>query len=160
MQLRRDALPALEANGVKLLVVGIGSLASGRDFCECTGLAESMLFVDESPETRTYEAVGTRNSQRDATKNGGQVFEGVGSMWSKATTAAIEERGRDDLNAITGSLFNPGIYKPLMPQSIEATLVQGASFVFDGKDALLEHYDESSGAHVPLEELLEAALSK
>lgn len=159
-QLRRDALPALEEGGVGLVVVGIGSLESGREFCARTGLAESMLLVDESAETAAYAAVGTRNSQRDAAKNNKQIFEGVGSMWSAATTDAIEERGKDDLNAITGSLFNPGIYKPLMPKSIEATLVQGASFVFDGKDALLEHYDESSGAHVPLEELLEAALSK
>ena len=43
--------------------------------------------------------------------------------------------------------------------STEATLVQGASFVFDGKQTLLEHYDESSGAHVTIEELLEAALA-
>mmetsp|Transcript_6791 Transcript_6791/g.10319 ORF Transcript_6791/g.10319 Transcript_6791/m.10319 type:complete len:118 (+) Transcript_6791:464-817(+) len=117
-----------------------------------------MLLVDNTEETEAYQVVGTRNSQRD--DKGKQVFEGVKSMWSSATTDAIKERGRDDLNGITGSLFKPGIYKPMMPKTIEATLVQGASFVFDGKDALLEHYDESSGAHVSVEELLNAALTK
>mmetsp|Transcript_1839 Transcript_1839/g.2715 ORF Transcript_1839/g.2715 Transcript_1839/m.2715 type:complete len:82 (-) Transcript_1839:259-504(-) len=81
-------------------------------------------------------------------------------MWSSSTTDAIQDRGREDLNAITGNLFQPGPYKPLMPSTIEATLVQGASFVFDGKKPLLEHYDESSGAHVTIEELLDSALSR
>jgi len=158
VQLKRDALPALTNAGVKLLVVGIGSLESAREFSDRTGLPAEMVLVDESKETGAYKSVGTRNSQRD--NNGKQIFEGISSMWSGATNDAIKERGREDLNAITGSLFDPGIYKPMMPKSIEATLVQGASFVFDGKDALLEHYDESSGAHVTIEELLEAALSK
>mmetsp|Transcript_3498 Transcript_3498/g.5421 ORF Transcript_3498/g.5421 Transcript_3498/m.5421 type:complete len:82 (-) Transcript_3498:273-518(-) len=81
-------------------------------------------------------------------------------MWSQATTAGIEDRGKDDLNTVTGGLFNPGPYKPLMPINMEASFVQGASFVFDGKNAILEHYDESSGAHVSIEKILEAALSK
>mmetsp|Transcript_16299 Transcript_16299/g.16468 ORF Transcript_16299/g.16468 Transcript_16299/m.16468 type:complete len:84 (+) Transcript_16299:461-712(+) len=76
-------------------------------------------------------------------------------MWSSATTDAIKERGRDDLNSVTGNIFNPGPFKPTMPSSIEATLVQGGSFVFDGTTkTLLEHYDESSGAHITIEELL------
>lgn len=159
VELKRDALPALEENGVKLFLVGIGSLESGQTFSERTGFPQDMLLVDESEETEAYKSIGTRNSQRDPSTNK-QIFEGVESMWSSATADAIETRGRDDLNAITGNLFKPGIYKPMMPKTVEATLVQGASFVFKGKEALLEHYDESSGAHVSVEELLEAALSK
>ena len=50
----------------------------------------------------------------------------------------------------------------MMPSTVEATLVQGASFVFTckGKEVLLEHYDASSGAHVSVDELLEIALLK
>ena len=48
----------------------------------------------------------------------------------------------------------------MMPSTVEATLVQGASFVFKGKEVLLEHYDASSGAHVSVDELLETALLK
>ena len=120
-----------------------------------------MLFVDTSDTSDTYAAAGTRNTKRDAA--GKAVFEGVGSMWSDATNNAIKERGRDDLNAITGSLFNPGIYKPLMPKgstmqrTFEQTMVQGASFVFEGETVLMEHYDESSGAHASLDELLRIA---
>lgn len=161
MQLQRDVIPALKQNQIGLLLVGIGSVESGRTFCEQTGFDINKLFVDDSSETKAYQSVGTRNSQRESSnKNNKQIFEGVGSMWSQATNDAIKDRGRDDLNAVTGSLFNPGPYKPLMPSSIEATLVQGASFVFQGRKTVLEHYDESSGAHLSIDDLLDAALSK
>lgn len=161
MQLRRDALPALEAAGVGLAVVGIGSLESGETFAERTEFPSSMIYVDESDESETYRAAGTRNTKRKP--DGKADFEGIGSMWSKATNSALEERGKQDLDAITGSLFKPGIYKPLMPKgstmarSMEKTMVQGGSFVFEGDEVLFEHYDESSGAHASIDDLLKAA---
>ena len=84
-------------------------------------------------------------------------------MWSAATNDALKERGKADLDAITGSLFKPGIYTPLMPKgstmtrSMEKTMVQGGSFVFEGDACLFEHYDESSGAHAGIDDILQAA---
>lgn len=140
-------------------MVGIGTVESGRTFAQQLGFPVDKLLVDDSEETEVYRGVGTRNSQRDD-ETGKQLFEGVGSMWSQATNDGIEERGRDDLNTVVGGLFKPGPYKPLMPTNMEATFVQGASFVFDGKRAILEHYDDSSGAHSSIDDLLAAALSK
>lgn len=165
MQLQRDALPALEEAGVKLLVVGIGSVEAGREFADALAFPRARLLVDESDESEAYRAAGTRNSQRDPS-TGKQVFEGVGSMWSDATTAALEARGKGDLDAITGTLFARGPYKPLLPKgktlfdprAIEKTLVQGGSFVFKGGEVLLEHYDASSGDHLKICALLDAAL--
>lgn len=165
MQLKRDALPELDAAGVKLFVVGIGSVESARTFCEQLEFPLERMLVDDSDETAVYQSVGTRNSQRDP-QTGKQIFEGVESMWSDATWQAIDSRGRDDLNAITGKPFQPGPYKPLMPKGstmargVEKTLVQGGSFVFDGRSTLLEHFDESSGAHVSIEEILDTALRR
>ena len=161
MQLRRDALPALEAANVGLAVVGIGSLDVGETFASRTEFPKSMLYVDDSDESETYRAAGTRNTKRKP--DGKADFEGIGSMWSQATNDALKERGKADLDAITGSLFNPGIYKPLMPKgstmtrSMEKTMVQGGSFVFEGDAVLFEHYDESSGAHAGIDDILKAA---
>lgn len=157
--MKRDVLPALEGQDIPLLVVGIGSVESGRSFAAQLDFPLHNLLVDTSEETEAFRSIGTRNSQRDA-DTGKQMFEGVESMWSQATTDGIEDRGKDDLKAITGNIFNPGPYKPLMPTNMEASFVQGASFVFEGKDSLLEHYDESSGAHVSIEELLDVVLPK
>lgn len=159
MQLTRDALPALTQQNVGLVVVGIGSVEAGRTFAERTGLPLDGLLVDDTEETIVYRAVGTRNSQRDPVTNK-QLFEGVGSMWSGATTDGIKARGRDDLNTVVGNPFRPGPFKPLLPTNMEATMVQGGSFVFEGTRALLEHYDVSSGAHLSLEELLAVALGE
>jgi len=160
VQLQRDVYPALQKNNIPLIVVGIGSVESGRTFADQLNFPSDLLFFDTTEQTRAYETIATRNSQRDP-ETGKQIFEGIESMWSPATTGALEDRGTDDLDSIVGKplLFQPGPYKPLMPATIEATLVQGASFVFDGKTTILEHYDESSGAHVTIEELLDAALS-
>jgi len=160
VQLQREVLPALQAQDIPLIVVGIGSVESGRTFADQLQFPTDVLFVDTTAQTRAYETIATRNSQRDP-DTGKQVFEGIDSMWIPATTAALDDRGKDDLDAIVGKpwLFQPGPYKPLMPVNIESTLVQGASFVLDGENTILEHYDESSGAHVTIEELLEAALS-
>ena len=161
MQLRRDALPALEKAGVGLAVVGIGSLDAGETFASRTEFPKSMLYVDDSDESETYRAAGTRNTKRKP--DGKADFEGIGSMWSQATNDALKTRGKKDLDAITGSLFKPGIYTPLMPKgstmtrSMEKTMVQGGSFVFEGDDVLFEHYDESSGAHAGIDDILKAA---
>ena len=88
-------------------------------------------------------------------------------MWSSATNDAIKARGRDDLNSITGNLFSPGPYVPLMPKgnglfdpkAMERTMVQGGAFVFEGSEAIFSHYDVSSGAHADLDELVRVATS-
>ena len=131
LQLKCVVLPALEEGGndIPLFVVGIGSVESGRTFTEQLRFPVESLLVDVSETTEVYCAVGTRNSQRDD-DTGKQIFEGVGSMWSQATNNGIKERGRDDLNSVTGGLFNPGPYKPLIPTNMEATFVQGGLVCF------------------------------
>ena len=66
-----------------------------------------MLYVDDSDESETYRAAGTRNTKRKP--DGKADFEGIGSMWSQSTNDALKKRGKADLDAITGSLFKPGI---------------------------------------------------
>lgn len=159
VQLKRDVIPALEERDIPFYLVGIGSVESGETFAQQLDFDRDRLLVDTTEEADAYRSIGTRNSQRNS-ETGKQQFEGVKSMWSQASTDAIETPSRRaDLDSITGKLFQPGPYKPLMPSNMEATFVQGASFVFDGKTTILEHYDESSGAHVTIEELLDAALS-
>jgi hypothetical protein len=74
VQLRRDALPALEAANVGLAVVGIGSLDAGETFASRTEFPKSMLYVDDSDESETYRAAGTRNTKRKP--DGKADFEG------------------------------------------------------------------------------------
>ena len=166
MQLRRDVLPALsQVENVKLFAVGIGSAEAAKTFADKIEFPAQLLFADESEKTEAHTAVGTRNTERDG--NGKQIFEGVESMWSTQTNDAIKARGRDDLTSITGSVFKPGPYVPLMPKgkglfdmkAVEKTLVQGGTFIFDGYEEIFAHYDASSGAHANLDEVITIATS-
>jgi hypothetical protein len=44
-----------------------------------------------------------------------------------------------------------------IPPKLDQSLQQGGAFVFRGERAVLEHYDEATGAHVELAALLAAA---
>lgn len=154
-QLERDVLPAADAAGVQLFAVGIGSAEAAAEFADRSGFPASRLLADASDESDAYAAIGSRNTERDA--QGKQIFEGIGSMWSKKTNEAIKKRGRDDLNAILK------VYKPLMPKgpkAMEQSFVQGATLVFDGSKELFAHYDFSSGDHADLEEVVRVATAR
>ena len=136
--------------------MGIGSATDAKTFADKIEFPAELLFADESEKSDAHAAIGARNTKRD--ENGKAVFEGVSSMWSEETNQAIKVRGREDLNSITGNLFSPGPYVPLMPKGeglfdprvMEKTMVQGGTFVFDGNQCLFSHLDASSGAHADL----------
>jgi len=159
--LRRDVLPVLEQQGVRLFAIGIGSAESAASFADKLDFPADMLLADESEENDAYAAVGTRNSGRDDT--GKAIFEGIETMWSKRTMDGLKVRGRDDLNSIVGSLFRPGIFVPLMPKAstqqktIEKTMVQGGTFVFDGTKEIFSHYDFSNGDQPDYDEVVRIA---
>lgn len=56
IQLRRDVAPKLEAAGVKLFLVSIGTWERSIEFAEVTGFPREALLAD--PDSVTYEALG------------------------------------------------------------------------------------------------------
>jgi hypothetical protein len=56
IQLRRDVKPALDAAGVKLFLVSIGTWERSGQFAEVTGFPRECLLAD--PGSVTYEALG------------------------------------------------------------------------------------------------------
>ena len=49
-------------------------------------------------------------------------------------------------------------WKPWLPPKSDQGLQQGGAFVFEGDKLLFQHYDPSTGAHVDLDDLLQAAV--
>ena len=60
VELRRDVLPVLDEQGIKLFFVSIGSAERGREFAALTGFPEERLLAD--PDSQTYRAMGWYNS--------------------------------------------------------------------------------------------------
>ena len=58
LQLRRDVLPALDATGVKLFAVGIGSQESALEFADRLEFPAELMLADTSEEADAYAAVG------------------------------------------------------------------------------------------------------
>jgi peroxiredoxin len=56
IQLRRDVKPGLDAAGVKLFLVSIGTWERSGQFADVTGFPRDCLLAD--PDSTTYEALG------------------------------------------------------------------------------------------------------
>lgn len=140
MELNRDAVPALDAAGVKLLVVSIGTLERSRDFVKENAFPIEKLYADET--SATYEALGLRKGVKE-------------TFMEKSTPESILARwNKDGAKTLLGVLKR---WKPWLPPKPDQGYQQGGSFVFRGSETLYASYDVSTGAHAPLEDILKAA---
>ncbi|KAJ8610475.1 hypothetical protein CTAYLR_007763 [Chrysophaeum taylorii] len=144
--LQREALPKLRAGGVKLLCVGIaqsiGTPERGAEFSAHVGLDPEVLFTD--PENAAYDALDLIKDVKNLAFN-------------EATPFAILDRIKsDNLGDLATALSR---WKPWIPPKLSQGLQQGGVLVFDGEQTLYERKDPSTGAHAPLDLVLEYALA-
>ena len=144
IQLRRDLIPVLDAHGVDLVAVSIGTHARSKDFVEETGFPAERLFAD--PESATYDALRLNKS--------------LANFSQKSTPEGIMARiQRDGAADLLGVLRR---WKPWIPPKPEQGFQQGGAFVFDfaeneaGK-TLYRFYDPSTGVSAPFNDILAAA---
>lgn len=138
--MQRDVLPKLSASGGALLAIGIGTHERSLEFCDATGFPAEHLYAD--PDNSTYDALRLR-------KGVAETF----LSWSTpvAIQSRLERDGAADLRALLPR------WQPWNPPRMDQALQQGGAFVFRGTECVLSHYDESTGAHVALADLLRAA---
>lgn len=160
-------MPTLKNTGVKLFVVGIGTLDSAREFAKQLDLPAEIMFADEG--ALSYQAVKMVNSDfdEDGQRKGMRML--TGSTWE-----SVKKRkgGRpvsffglfdlpmlatnDDLEAVKPG---GGIYKPLMitgEKATEKSFVLGGILGFDGDGVIFKHKDKNVGTHANLQDLLDA----
>jgi len=141
LKLARDAAPALEARGAVLVCVGIGTAARAAEFCTTYGMPPRLLYADA--DNVCYDALRLRA--------------GWGPTFFSAETAfALKARFEFDGAAELARDVLPR-WQPWIPPKLEQSLQQGGAFVFRGRSAVFEHYDEATGAHAQLADLLSAA---
>lgn len=132
--------PALEAAGVKLFYISIGTPEKGVTFAEQTGFPPAQLLAD--PENACYDAL--------AFKKGLRV-----TFFDPATPAAIKKRmadgGDQDLKDVLKT------YKPLMPKRSDQAFWQGGMLVLEGRTVLWAHADPATSAHADLAEVVAVA---
>ena len=107
-QLSTDVVPKLDAAGVKLVFISIGTAERGRMFAEETGLDVNLIYAD--PDNVTYDALG--------------FYKGFARTFlNAATPLSINQRllkdGAKDLKGIMPR------WKPWIPPKLEQGLQQG-----------------------------------
>lgn len=154
--LATKAIPRLDAAGVSLFLVSIGTPETGKEFAELTGFPRARLLAD--PGTQTYDALGLERGLAAA-------------FLSPRTPLAIAKRastreGREGLGKALGK------WKAFLPPRVlKDAAYQGGAFVFVSKketeeeeqggyaaECVWARLDRATADHAPAEELLEVAL--
>lgn len=140
MELAREAIPKLKEMDARLVVVSIGTLERAKDFARENAFPIEYLYADEQSET--YDALKL-NKGVDATFMRKSTPESILARW--------KDNGAKDLLGVLKR------WKPWLPPRPDQGYQQGGSFVFRGSKTVYVSYDESTGAHAPLEDILRAA---
>lgn len=129
-------------------MISIGKPEVGASLCYHLGLKDGENFIYADPENLLY-------NELDLNKGVDVTF------FNPATPFAIKDRlfkkdGMKELNEVLGKWSRAFYIPPKQDQAFN----QGGTFVFSGDDqTLLAHYDESTGAHADLVEVLDVARS-
>jgi len=138
----RECKPKLDAAGVRLVLISIGTPDRAKQFVEETGFPAENLYAD--PENVCYDALRLYKGWARTFLNPATPF---------AIKDRIEENGAADLVDVLPR------WKPWLPPKSDQGLQQGGLFVFDGSEALFEHYDEATGAHADMDRVMEIVLA-
>jgi len=144
IQLNRDLKPILEAQNIKLILVSIGKPERGLEFCDRTGFPPELLLAD--PENSTYDALGFIRGVK-------QTF--FDSNTPKSIWKRIQTGNLDDIKNVMKVWTKQQLWIPPKP---EQAMQQGGVVIFQGKHLVFSHYDPSTGSHVDMEVLKNAAL--
>merc|ERR1719238_1111995 len=141
VQLRRDVKPKLDAAGVKLVLVSIGTFERSQDFAEETQFPRENLYAD--PENAAYDALG--------------FYKGWGRTFFRTETPfSIKDRlEQNDMAKDMRDVLKR--WKPWLPPKSDQGLQQGGMLVFAGKECVYRHYDEATGAHADFDDVVAAA---
>ncbi|WIA37036.1 hypothetical protein OEZ86_014019 [Tetradesmus obliquus] len=138
IQLRRDVKPGLDEAGVKLFLVSIGTWERSGQFADVTGFPRDCLLAD--PGSVTYEALGLVKGLQQTFLAKETAFSFLGRLRRPG--------GMADLKDVMGR------WKPWVPPKQDQALQQGGMFVFDGPRCVFSHFDQATGAHADLAEVL------
>lgn len=130
--------PKLDERGIKLFLISIGTYERSKEFVQRTEFPTSNLFLD--PETVTYAALGCYKSIASTFLNPMTPI----NLAKRVFTGKIGDLGQ----VLKG-------WKPWNPPKLDQALQQGGMFIFEGEKCTYAHFDQATGAHVAMDQVLE-----
>lgn len=144
--MRDEILPyvtKLDTSSQRIVVaaIGIGTAERAREFCrELPGqFPVENLYAD--PENVCYDSLKLKKGV-------------VRTFFSVATPFAMRRRIEEDGAALLRDILPR--WKPWLPPRQRQALNQGGVFVLRGRTACLAHYDQATGDHIAMRELMDA----
>jgi len=134
----------LKSSGINLIMVSIGTPENGKklvDHLSIPNLAD-YLYVD--PNNTLYDSLNLNKGVKSL------VLPGTAFAFLKRF---IEPDGTKELYEVL-TKWNNAIY---MPPRKDQAFNQGGTFLFDGEQTIYAHYDESTGAHCDIQEVIDLA---
>eukprot|EP00798_Chlamydomonas_sp_ICE-L_P000243 gene243-4008_t len=147
VKLGRDIKPQLDARGVRLIMVSIGTPERSKDFVAKTGFpAEDLTFQNAFLDPRTPLSFAKRASEGNT-----EDLKNVLSDW----VPCIDKEGNtEDLKNVPSNVV------PWMtPNGFYQALQQGGMYVFKGEKLLFSHKDQATADHADLKTVLAAVPS-
>jgi len=136
----------LLAEGVTLVMVSIGKHEIGQKLVEHLDLnnGDEFLFVD--PDNSLYDALDLNRGIKE-------------TFFSPSTPLSFLDRftRKDGMSNLVEVLskWNKAFYIP--PKQSQG-FNQGGTFIFKGEKTIFAHYDESTGAHAKVEDVVALAI--
>ncbi|MCO5549109.1 hypothetical protein L7F22_002575 [Adiantum nelumboides] len=127
----RDVKPKLDAAGVKLVAIGVGTPDKARILAEKLPFPKENLYAD--PERKAYDALG--------------LYYGLGRTFFNPASAKVLSR----LDTIRKSL--KGYTPDATPDDRSSVLQQASLLIFKGTQMLYFRKDEGTGDHASLEDI-------
>merc|ERR1712241_1373104 len=137
----------LSDDGINLIVVSIGTTENLRRLVDHLSLSKIMtenLYVDH--ENVYYDALHLKKGLKETFFSPSTSFSFLKRFTTKDGTKELGE---------ALSKWNKAVYVP--PKQDQA-LYQGGTFIFDGNEkTVFVHYDEGTGAHSDIEQVIDLA---
>ena len=163
----------LNGLGVKLVMISIGKPEVGKKLVEHLAIPNLANFLFVDPENVLYDALTLNKGMKETfftpstpvsflnrfTQPGGskELFE-VLSKWNKGMQHKIVRlvcfNAHCSLTMITLDVTVIAIY---IPPKQDQAFNQGGTFLFDGEESVFAHYDESTGAHSDIQQVIDLA---
>jgi len=129
-------------------MVSIGTPENGKKLVDHLSIPNFADYLYVDPENVLYDSLNLNKGVRSTFFSPGTPF-----AFLKRFT---EADGTKELNEVL-SKWNEAIYVP--PRQDQA-FNQGGTFLFDGDTTVFAHYDESTGAHSDIQQVIDLATEK
>jgi AhpC/TSA antioxidant enzyme len=129
----------------RLILVSVGTPENGRKLVDHLEFinGQDYLFVD--PDNVLYDAL-------DLNRGVDRTFFNINTPL-RFLDRFTKQDGTKELGKVLSKWLSKNAF--FIPPKPDQAFLQGGTFVFDGNETIFAHYDPSTGAHAPVEQVME-----